>query len=121
MNIALGQLGEKIAVDYLKNNNFKIIKTHFTSHWGEIDIIAQKDSILYFIEVKTRISKKYGSPEEAVHYYKLKSLMRAVNYFLLKNKIHSKMRLSIIAITLNSNLTPEKIKFYNIDSFRLLN
>lgn len=119
MSFQTGKLGEKIAVDYLEENNFKIIKTHFTCRWGEIDIIAKKDDVLYFIEVKTRTRKRYGQPEEAVGFFKLKSLKRAINFFLLKNKINSKMKMAVIAINLNSRLTPEKIRFYNIDNFNL--
>lgn len=119
MKLIKGKVGERIAVNYLKDNNFKIIKTHFTCRWGEIDIIAKKDDILYFFEVKTRTSLRYGSPVEAVNFFKLKSLKRAINFFFLKNKINSKMKLGVISVYLNSNLTLAKIKLYNIDNFNL--
>lgn len=117
MNLHLGKLGEKIATEYLLKNNFKIIKNHFTCRWGEIDIIAKKGDILYFIEVKTRTNLKFGQPEEAVSFLKLKSLKKAINYYLMSKKIDTKMKLAVIAITLDFNLTPIKIKFYNIDDF----
>lgn len=119
MKLIKGKAGEKIAVNYLRSKNFKIIKTNFTCHWGEIDIIAKKDDILYFFEVKTRTTLKYGSPAEAVNFFKLKSLKRAINFFFIKNKINSKMKLGVISVYLNSNLTLAKIKLYNIDNFNL--
>lgn len=119
MNVLIGRLGEKIAIDYLLQNNYQIIKKNFTCRWGEIDIIAKKDNILYFLEVKTRTTLKYGSPEESVNYFKLNSLKRAINFFLKKNKIKDKMKLAIISINLNNRLTPQKINFYNIDNFNL--
>lgn len=114
-----GKIGEKIAVDYLKKNDFEIVQTHFTCRWGEIDIVAKKNDILYFVEVKTRATLKFGLPEEAINYFKLKSLKRAIKFFINKNKTNSKMKLSVIAINLNPNLTPVKIKFYNMDNFDL--
>lgn len=119
MNVIIGRAGEKIAIDYLLKNNYQIIKKNFTCRWGEIDIIAKKGDILYFIEVKTRRSLKYGFPEESVNYFKLNSLKRAVNFFLKKNKIKAKMKLGVISINLNNRLTPQKINFYNIDNFSL--
>ena len=62
----IGEIGEKLATNYLIQNNYQIIKRNFTCRQGEIDIIA-KDKIkkeLTFIEVKTRTNFKYGLPSE---------------------------------------------------------
>ena len=64
----IGEIGEKLATNYLIQNNYQIIKRNFTCRQGEIDIIA-KDKIkkeLTFIEVKTRTNFKYGLPSESV-------------------------------------------------------
>lgn len=49
----LGELGEKLAGDYLKKQGFKILSRNWQNKWGEIDIVAQKNKALCFIEVKT--------------------------------------------------------------------
>ncbi len=49
----LGQLGETIAVTFLINRGFSIVERNYTKPWGELDIIAEMDKKLYFIEVKS--------------------------------------------------------------------
>lgn len=56
MKNQLGQLGEQITVDYLKSQGFSILACNYKKFYGEIDIIAQKQNILAFVEVKTRKS-----------------------------------------------------------------
>jgi len=49
----IGDLGEEISVKYLKNKGFSILETNYLRKWGEIDIVAEKDEVVHFIEVKT--------------------------------------------------------------------
>lgn len=58
-----GSLGEKLAARFLREYGFKIIETNYRRKWGEIDIIAEKDDILHFVEVKATASplKAMGS------------------------------------------------------------
>ncbi len=53
-NLQFGQWGEKVAKQYLENHGFKIMATHWTCRWGEIDIVAKKADTLHFVEVKSR-------------------------------------------------------------------
>ena len=55
-----GIIGEKIAQKYLKNNGYKIIENNYYTRNGEIDIIANKEKYIVFVEVKTRTNEKYG-------------------------------------------------------------
>ena len=59
----LGDSGEDIAVEYLESIGYVILKRNFRALRGEIDIIAQDQETLVFIEVKTASSNKFGSPE----------------------------------------------------------
>ena len=61
----IGALGEKIAAEYLTGLGYVILERNFRSREGEIDIIAHKDDFLVFIEVRTRTSTSYGTPEES--------------------------------------------------------
>ena len=65
-----GQRGEALAFNYLIENNYKILNTNFSCKLGEIDIIAQKDDYIIFVEVKARSFSAFGLPREAVTYQK---------------------------------------------------
>ena len=82
----IGFEGEKIAVSYLKKKGYKILKTNFLLRCGEIDIVAQKDQTLCFVEVKTRHNTKFGYPEESVHYGKQKRMSLAATVYLARYK-----------------------------------
>ena len=62
----LGAWGEEVAKTHLEANGYKIINQNWRCRIGEIDIIAQKDGIVSFTEVKTRRSRAAGSPEESI-------------------------------------------------------
>ena len=65
-NYSKGKLGEDIAVNYLKNCGFEILDRNFAIKAAEIDIIAYKDNIVNFIEVKSRTTIDFGYAHEAV-------------------------------------------------------
>ncbi|MGB4439357.1 MAG: YraN family protein [Sedimentibacter sp.] len=74
---------EKIAEKYLLDNNYAIEERNFTCRLGEIDIIARKDGILHFIEVKGKKNTEYGYPREAVTLSKQKKLIKVVKYYFM--------------------------------------
>jgi putative endonuclease len=61
-----GMLGEKLAADFLTKQGYKIIETNFRCKEGEVDIIAREGDFLVFIEVRTKTSRAFGTPEESV-------------------------------------------------------
>lgn len=94
-----GKKGEEIACQYLKENQFKILKKNFQTKWGEIDIIALKNDTLYFIEVKTRSNTKKGLPYEAVNKNKIEKIKKVSYIFLLNSKYKNyKMKIGVISI-----------------------
>lgn len=94
----LGKLGEDLAVDYLKKNGYTILNTNWTFQKAEIDIIAQKDNILAIVEVKTRSSIDFGSPQDFVKPAKIQLLVKAVNEYVISNDLDLEIRFDIIAI-----------------------
>lgn len=70
----IGEVGEKIAVKFLVKHGFSIIERNFSTKYGEIDIVARKDKILYLIEVKTQNAKTSINSAENLTYKKLQSL-----------------------------------------------
>ena len=79
-----GAWGEEEAVRYLREQGFVILERNFHSRFGEIDIIAQKDGILHFIEVKT--SAKY-EPIFAITPAKMRKICSTIDYYLLTKQI----------------------------------
>ncbi|TKB09164.1 YraN family protein [Desulforhopalus sp. IMCC35007] len=82
MRQLLGQNGEADASSYLRKKGYKIITTNYRCKYGEIDIIAKNDEVLVFIEVKTRASKKFGSPAAAVDLRKQIQISKAAHHYL---------------------------------------
>lgn len=85
----IGTTAEKLAVNYLIQNNYSIINTNFRCKIGEIDIIAKDNDYIVFIEVKYRKNTKRGLPREAVNYNKQKTIIKVANYYILQNKLYT--------------------------------
>lgn len=77
-----GQWGERVAVKYLLDHEYRIVATNVWYRDGEVDAVATKGGILFFIEVKTRATEQYGAAE-AVTYGKRARLMRAAQRFCM--------------------------------------
>ncbi len=84
---SLGHSGEETAAGFLIENGFSIIEINFRySRYSEIDIIAVKDNLIIFVEVKTRHSYHFGGPLYSINKRKIQNLKKCANYFLLKNQ-----------------------------------
>ena len=79
---AIGIWGEEQVIDYLKKKNYQILCHNYYSRYGEIDIIAKKDDILAFVEVKTRAKNSICSPAEAVTVAKQKKIYLTALHYL---------------------------------------
>ena len=99
----IGKLGERLAANFLKRRGYKILAVNFNcASLGEIDIIAQKDQIIHFCEVKTRTSLVFGYPEEAVNQSKLNRLSKAATIYLNSNKLTNFDRqIDVLSVILN--------------------
>ena len=95
-----GEIGENITTRFLVKHKFTIKDRNYTKKWGEIDIVAEKDNKIYFIEVKS-ISKdnlKIVSqetldqyrPEDNMHPWKMKRIARTIQSYILENQIEEK-------------------------------
>jgi len=79
-----GDGGEDAAERMLKGRGYRILERNFLIRGGEIDLVAWRRGLLVFVEVKTRDSKGFGSPAEAVDLKKRKRLEKAAKVFLLR-------------------------------------
>ncbi|WP_433814703.1 YraN family protein [Flavobacterium johnsoniae] len=78
----LGKLGEDLAAEHLEKENYKILERNWVYNNAEVDIIAQKENILVVVEVKTRSSLDFGSPQDFVKPKKIQLLIKAVNAYI---------------------------------------
>lgn len=98
----LARLGEHKALEFLKNKGYKILSQNFRSRVGEIDIICQDKDTVVFVEVKTRVSSDYGTPEEAVTPWKIQSIIKTAQYFMMLHpKLPELMRIDVISLELS--------------------
>lgn len=81
----LGTQGEAAAARYLEERGYAILARNYRKRSGEVDIVAQKDGILAFIEVKTRSSSRFGSPAEAVGTGKRRRICSAALHYISEN------------------------------------
>ena len=94
----LGKRGEELAIQYLTEKGYEILECNWRNIHKEIDIIAKKDNVLAIVEVKTRQSEEYGSPDIAVTRQKQTRLISAANAYLFQNKLDINTRFDIISI-----------------------
>lgn len=112
---SIGRTGEDFASDYLISLGYHIKERNFRTKLGELDIIAEKGGIIYFVEVKTRIGDLHGKPYEAVTPRKLSHIRRVAQAYILQTEIKSKKHsLQVISIELRSDLTVERLKMYEV-------
>ena len=111
-NIQTGRQGENIAKEYVKKCGMNIIDCnwHYSKN-AEIDIIAEENDTIVFIEVKTRKSLNYGHPFESITQDKINKIHKAMlAYIQLCEKKYKTMRFDGIAIIGLSNPVIEHIK-----------
>ncbi len=98
-NFELGIWGEHQAEKFLKKRGYKVLAHNFRCKLGEIDIVALKGEYLVIIEVKTRMSNRYGLPIEAVDEQKQRKLVRlALYYQKCKGLLNLPIRFDVVSI-----------------------
>lgn len=101
----LGKKGELISERFLVKKGYKIICKNFYTKKGEIDIIAQKDNDIIFVEVKTRTNLKFGTPAMAINYTKKKHIKLSAKIFLYLNANikYNSIRFDVIEVFVKGN------------------
>jgi len=103
-NVKKGKRGEDLACNYLISKGYEIIERNFFVKTGEIDLIAIKDDVIIFIEVKSRSNCNYGYPYEAVNSHKRNKIINtSLHYMRIKNLTNYQMRFDIIEVYFNEN------------------
>ena len=109
----IGKFGQQLAGQFLKERNYQILAENFYTQEGEIDLVAQKQGQLIFIEVKTRLSDKFGLPEEAIDQRKKEKLYQTALKYLEKEEVKDdNFRIDCIAIEIDKANKKAKIRHH---------
>lgn len=100
--VKLGRKSEIVAVRWLKKKGFEILSRNFRRRFGEVDIIAIRGNVVYFVEVRSRkgCSMNFGKVVEAVDRRKLSKIARVGELFVMKNRL-SDLDRNVLVIAVN--------------------
>lgn len=109
----LGEWGETEARRFLETKGYVFIARNFRVPEGEIDLVMQDGDIVVFVEVKTRTSDRFGTPEESVTDVKRQRLQFAAWAFLQEREmLDSSWRIDFVAIEATPNRTIQRMDHY---------
>jgi len=96
---AKGNIAEEKGVEYLLQNGFRVVERNFYSRFGEIDIIAIKDGVLHFIEVKSALD--YEVAINNITKTKLSRIIKTAQIYMKKNSLEIDFSIDALIITPN--------------------
>ena len=106
--LSLGERGETAACRFLEAQGYKILEKNYKCKLGEIDVITRRQGRLAFVEIKTRTSTQFGTPQEAVNLQKQEKIFKVAQWYLKEKKIlKSPIAFDVVAILWKEGQTPE--------------
>ena len=114
-NSDFGIWAESLVAQYLKNKGYEILDRNYRKKWGEIDIVAEKDQIIIFVEVKANKSELAGfEPERRINPEKLRRLHRIIQTYLAYKKYKSdkEWQIDVVSLTVSRDRRSVKIKHF---------
>ena len=102
-----GALGEQAAVEYLRRHGFVLVERNYRVGYSEVDIIAQRDDELHFVEVKTRKVGSMTAPEEAINEQKCRAMRRAASAYMAQHNSPLEPCFSLIAVEMAGDMVAE--------------
>lgn len=109
----IGDLGESFAASYYEKTGYKVVCRNFTCRGGEIDVIAENDDTLIFVEVKTRKADSLTEPKQAVDKRKIHRLTVAANCFLAEKESEKQIQFDVFEVWQNNG---KVFKFNRIEN-----
>lgn len=112
----IGNFGEDIACVYLEKQGFTIKDRNYLRKYGEIDIVAEKDKVIHFIEVKTVTANVIHETagyraEDNVHPWKLKRLSRVIQAYILDKKVKGEWQFDVMTVILHMETRKARVSF----------
>lgn len=107
-----GKIGEDIAKEYLKKKGYNIKEENYKTKYGETDLIAMKENILVFVEVRTKTGERFGAPEQTINKMKINKLRRNALAYATIKKWKGPYRIDAVCIVLNQDHTINRLDHY---------
>lgn len=113
----LGQIGETLAVMFLVKRGFAVIERNYTKPYGEIDIVACKDGLWHFVEVKTVSYETMGKrrsirPEENMHGLKFVRCARTAEVYISEKRIKDPWQIDLITVYVDQDKRQGKVAYF---------
>ncbi len=109
----LGRWGEERALQFLQQKGYRILARNYRVWEGEIDIVAESDGEIIFVEVKTRTSRRFGYPEDGLIGKKQERLLKAGYRFLEENEMLDVIyQFDLIAIECSNDRKIQRLSHY---------
>lgn len=116
-----GEIGENVAVKFLMKQGFTVLERNYTKKWGELDIVAEKESKIHFIEVKsvkrenlaqvTHETLDSYKPEDNMHPWKMKRMSRTIQTYLLHKRLDEReWQVDLLVVFLDMNNRKARVK-----------
>jgi putative endonuclease len=99
----IGKIGEEIALKFIKKLGYEVLEQNWRFRKYEVDLIALDKETLVVIEVKTRKSDAFGSPDVFVDKKKQRLLIKAVNEYINQKQLENEIRFDIISVLYDNN------------------
>ena len=97
----LGSAGEGIARRHLEERGYALRQANYRCPWGEVDLVMERGDTVVFVEVRTKRSSAFGTPEESVTAAKRKRLTATAYHYLQEREIDVPFRIDLVAIVLD--------------------
>lgn len=102
--LKFGREGEEAAVAFLKKKGYRILEKNFRAKVGEIDVIAEQDATVVFVEVKARANHQYGHPFNAVTPVKQRKIIQVAQSYLAKHRLmENSARFDVVGLTVDAD------------------
>jgi putative endonuclease len=106
-----GILGEKLAGDFLRKRGYRILEANYRCPAGEVDLVAEHRDFLVFVEVRTKRSREFGTPEESITETKKERLITVAAYYQqTHHNLPQSWRIDVVAVELNRKGKPWRIE-----------
>ena len=99
-----GEMGERVAARWLRSRGWRVLQRRFRNGHRDIDLVAERDGMVAFVEVKARHSVQFGDPVEAVHWRKRRELARSAAVWIDRHgRPTDSYRFDVIAVLMEGN------------------
>ncbi len=107
-----GKTGEALAVNWFTEKGYTILHSNWRHKNLEVDIIASKNKMLHFIEVKAITTLQYGNPEDKITQKKIKNLINASEEYLYQNPLWQRIQFDVLSITM---IKDKEVEYFLIE------